>query len=195
MMNRSFIRRVLFAIAAISLASGCSAYQHYQASKPDVAKKTEAMLTDAGFKTIQIDNSSAEQAGLAADLPTYELREYPISSGVVYWYYDPDFCSCVFEGNQEAFETYQMARRQQQDTADYVAESQDAEVASLNGINGMMFPPPLWIGGYHNYYGGGFLGGGSGGGGGNGGGGHHHGGLGGGGHGIGGHGGGHGGHH
>src|SRR5216683_2542672 len=127
----------------------------------------------------------------AANLPTYELRQYPASSGSVYWYYDPDNCSCVFEGDQPAFSSYQMAQQQQHDIAEYASESQDEEVASLNALNGRMFPLPiLWLR-YGGFYGGSFKGGGSGH---HGGGGRHTGGGGGGGHGGGGHGGGGGGH-
>ena len=191
MINRLFNRSILIALAGVSIASGCSVYKHYQAAKPENVRQTEAMLTDAGFHTIQIDNSSSEQAGLAANLPTYELRQYPVPSGSIYWYYDPDICSCVFEGDQPAFNSYQMAQQQQHDIAEYAAESQDEEVASLNALNGRMFPPPiLWLG-YGGFYGGFFHGGGGGHHGGGGvhfGGGRH--GGGGGGHGGGGHGGG-----
>jgi len=161
-MNRFFNRSILIALAGVSIASGCSTYKHYQASKPENVQKTEAMLTDADFHKIQIDNSSSEQAGLAANLPTYELRQYPASSGSVYWYYDPDNCSCVFEGDQPAFSSYQMAQQQQHDIAEYASESQDEEVASLNALNGRMFPLPiLWLR-YGGFYGGSFKGGGSG---------------------------------
>jgi hypothetical protein len=203
LMNRFFNRSILIALAAASIAPGCSVYKHYQAAKPENVQKTEAMLTDAGFHTIQIDNSSSEQAGLAANLPTYELRQYAASSGSVYWYYDPDICSCVFEGDQAAFNSYQMAQQQRHDIAEYASQSQDQEVASLNALNGRMFPLPiLWLGSggfYSGFFHGGGIGHGGGGlgGGGRGGGTHIGGGRstggggGGGGHGGGGHGGGH----
>jgi hypothetical protein len=50
-----------------------------------------------------------------------------------------------------------MAMRQETDTAQYAAESGDQEVASLNALNGAMFPPLIfWVGGFAPGY---FIGG------------------------------------
>jgi uncharacterized membrane protein YgcG len=149
-------------------ASRCSIYRRYQASKPEVIKQTEAMLSEAGFSKIAIDTS--DSASLASNLPPRELRSYPADGGYVYWYYDPDVCGCVFEGRQDTFDRYQMLMRQQHDTVEYAAESQEGEIASLNALNQMYFPPPmLWYGvgiygGFHSQGGGGghILGGGGG---------------------------------
>jgi hypothetical protein len=170
-------------------ASGCSFYRRYQASKAANVRQTESMLADAGFQKIVVDPSDPD--GLASHLTPYELRSYPASGGQVIWYYDPDQCSCVFEGGQDAGDRYQMLVRQQSDLAQYAAESQDQEIASLNAMNGTMFPPPIfWIGGSSE--GGRRAGRGGGHGGGHGAGGHGGHGGGSGGHGGGGHGGGHG---
>jgi hypothetical protein len=135
------------AILLALIASGCSMYQHYEASKPENVRKTEAMLSDAGFTTIKLDSDDKE--GLAEDLPPHELRSYAIQSGKVYWYYDPDVCGCVYEGHQGEYDRYQMALEHQNDVAQYASESSDEQVASLNALNGGFFPPPLfWIGGY-----------------------------------------------
>jgi len=141
--QKSFIVAVLSAL----IVSGCAAYHHYEASKPEAVQKTEAMLSDAGFTTIKIDTS--EQGGLVENLPPHEIRSYAAQSGKVYWYYDPDVCSCVYEGHQNEFDRYQMLLKQQNDTAQYAAESGDQAVASLNALNGAFFPPPLiWVGGF-----------------------------------------------
>jgi hypothetical protein len=140
------------------------------------------MLVDAGFQKIVIDPSDTDS--LASHLTPYELRSYPASGGQVIWYYDPDQCTCVFEGSQDACDRYQMLVRQQSDLAQYAAQSEDQEIVSLNAMNGTMFPPPIfWIGGSSERGRRGGRGGGHGGG--HGAGGH-------GGHGGGGHGGGHG---
>jgi hypothetical protein len=166
--QKLFIVAVLLAL----IVPGCSLYRDYEASRPEAVQKTEAMLSDAGFTTIKLDTS--DKVGLVENLPPYEIRSYAVQSGKVYWYYDPDVCSCVYEGHQNEFDRYQMAVRQQNDTAQYAAESGDQEVASLNALNGTFFPPPLiWIGGFNP---GPFIGGHGGGhgGGGHGGGGHGH---------------------
>lgn len=182
----------ILAVLLTMIPSGCAAYRRYEASKPENIRKTEAMLSDAGFTTIKLDTD--DKVGLVEDLPPDEIRSYAARSGTVYWYYDPDLCECVYEGHQGEFDRYQMAREHEYDTAEYAAESDDEQVASLNALNATFFPVPIfWIGGFapspH------FIGGGhSGGHGGGHGVGHGHGsGHGGGGHGFaGGHGGGHG---
>lgn len=105
------------------------------------------MLADAGFAKIKVDTS--EQGGLVENLSPDEIRSYKTQSGTVYWYYDPDICSCVYEGHQNEFDRYQMALKSENDTAQYAAQSADEEVASLNALNGAYFPVPLfWVGGF-----------------------------------------------
>jgi uncharacterized membrane protein YgcG len=136
---------VVTVLLALTL-SDCAIYRRYEASKPETVRKTEAMLSDAGFATIKVETD--DQGGLVEDLPPDEIRQYSAQSGVVYWYYDPDICVCVYEGHQGDYDRYQMAQRQESDTAQYAAQSDDEQVASLNALNGTFFPPPIfWIGG------------------------------------------------
>ena len=137
---------LVLAVLLALILPGCAVYRSYEASKPETVRKTEAMLSDAGFTTIKVD--SDEKGGLVEDLPAYEIRSYKAQSGAVYWYYDPKICSCVYEGHQGDYDRYQMAQRQESDTAQYAAQSDDSQVASLNALNGAFFPPPIiWIGG------------------------------------------------
>ena len=136
---------VLVVLLALTLCD-CALYRDYEASKPETVRKTEARLSDAGFTTIKVDTD--EKGGLVEDLPPHEIRSYKAESGAVYWYYDPDICLCVYEGHQSEYDRYQMAQRQESDTAQYAAQSDDEQVASLNALNGGFFPPPIfWIGG------------------------------------------------
>ena len=136
---------VVIVLLALTL-SDCAIYRRYEASKPETVRKTEAMLSDAGFKTIKVETD--DQGGLVEDLPPDEIRKYSAQSGAVYWYYDPDICVCVYEGHQGDYDRYQVAQRQESDTAQYAAQSDDEQVASLNALNGGFFPPPIfWIGG------------------------------------------------
>lgn len=167
-MQKLFVLAVLLAL----MLPGCAIYHSYEASKPETVRKTEAMLSDAGFTTIKVDTD--EKGGLVEDLPPHEIRSYKAPSGAVYWYYDPDICSCVYEGHQGDYDRYQMAQRQESDTAQYASQADDEQVASLNALNGAYFPPPIfWVGGFAPvpHFGGGG-GGRHGGGGGHGGGGH-----------------------
>jgi hypothetical protein len=142
------LRHKRFIVVLLALiVSGCALYRRYEASKPETVRKTEAMLADAGFTTIKVETD--DQGGLVEDLPPDEIREYSAQSGAVYWYYDPDICVCVYEGHQGDYDRYQMAQRQESDTAQYAAQSNDEQVASLNALNGAFFPPPIfWFGGF-----------------------------------------------
>jgi hypothetical protein len=166
---------IVAAIAAVIPA--CSLYQSYEARQPKNIRTEETFLADAGFKKIPIDAAHREQMD---GLPTHELRYYDAAMGRVYWYYDPTVCECIYVGDDPSYDSYVLAARQQQDIAEYVAESEDADAASLFAFNGAMFPPPLFLfggalaaggvaggvtgigGGHHHdgHSGGGFFGGG-----------------------------------
>jgi hypothetical protein len=144
--NSLLPNRLIVAMLSALIVSGCAATHRYEASRPEEINKTGAMLSTAGFKTIEIDTS--EQVGLAKHLPLHELRSYHAQSGTVYWYYDPNICSCVYEGHQDEFDRYEMVVRQRNDIAQYAAESKDEEVAALYSLNPTIFPPPIfWVGG------------------------------------------------
>jgi hypothetical protein len=49
-----------------------------------------------------------------------------------------------YEGHQDEFDSYNMLVRQQNDTAQYAAESEGEEVASLYSLNSTCFPPPIF---------------------------------------------------
>jgi hypothetical protein len=139
------LQKLIFVTVLLTL-SECAIYRDYEASKPETVRKTEATLSDAGFTQIKVDTD--EKGGLVEDLPPHEIRSYKAESGAVYWYYDPDICRCVYEGHQGDYDRYQLAQRQESDTAQYAAQSEDEQVASLNALNGGFFPPPIfWIGG------------------------------------------------
>jgi hypothetical protein len=143
--NSLLRNRFIVAMLSMLIVSGCAATRRYEAWRLEEVNQTETMLSDAGFKTVKIDTS--EQVGLAQNLAPHELSSYAAQSGTVYWYYDPDICSCVYEGHQNEFDRYTMLLRQQRDTARYVAESEDDEVASLYSMNPTCFPPPIfWVG-------------------------------------------------
>src|ERR1035437_5097328 len=164
LVQKLFIVAVLLAL----IVPGCSLYRHYEAARREPVQKTETMLSDAGFTTIKLDTS--DKVGLVEDLPPYEIRSYAAQSGTVYWYYDPDVCSCVYEGHRSEFDRYQMAIRQQNDTEQYAAESGDEEVCLMNCFDGYVFPSPAnldggfnpgpFIGGHGGGHGGGGHGGG-----------------------------------
>jgi hypothetical protein len=70
------------------IVSACAATRRYETSRPEEVSKTEAMLSDAGFKPSKIDTS--EQVRLAKNFSPHEIRSYSAQSRTVYWYYDPE---------------------------------------------------------------------------------------------------------
>ena len=139
--------RLIVAMLSAVMLAGCEASRRYEAPPAEKAEVTEAMLSEAGFRTIKVDPS--EHVGLVSDLAPHEIGSYHAPSGTVYWYYDPGICSCVYEGRQDEFYDYQMLVRQQNDTAQYVADSDDTEISSLYTLNPTYFPPPIFWGGGH----------------------------------------------
>lgn len=187
-MRSAILPPVAFAVlilAAVFTFPACSTFRHAEASRPSEVAQTEAFLKQAGFGQLEVE--TPEQLETARSLPTYELRHYPAQDGDVYWYYDPGECQCVMVGDEKAYEQYQGLTQQKNDIAEYEAQSQQEEAASLNLLSPTFFPTPIFFvaggalaygggggrvpiggvpgGGHHHGGGGGGMGGGFGGGG------------------------------
>lgn len=128
-----------------TLAASCSAYRDYEAKQPANVWKMESMLNDAGFRRVWI--STPAQHSAVDELPLYRLNRYQAASGSVYWYADPDYCGCLFEGDQAVYDRYAMLMQQDRDTAAYVDQRDEEQLAML-GPFGYAFPPPLILGGW-----------------------------------------------
>src|ERR1700691_6536321 len=79
--GRTSLQKIVVTVLLALTLSDCAIYRHYEASKPDSARKTEAMLSDAGFTTLKVDTD--EKGGLVEDLPADEIRSYKAESGAV----------------------------------------------------------------------------------------------------------------
>jgi hypothetical protein len=89
--GRTALQKLIVVTVLLALTlSDCAIYRQYESSKPESVRKTEAMLSDAGFTSIKVDTD--DKGGLVEDLPPHEIRSYEAQSGAVYWYYDPDVC-------------------------------------------------------------------------------------------------------
>ncbi|MGC1676751.1 MAG: hypothetical protein WA740_04385 [Candidatus Binataceae bacterium] len=139
------MRGAIFSIACwiVFAIAGCSLYQQYEASRPAAVAEMESALAEAGFERMEADYP--DQLQMVEGLPTYSMHSYPTPNGNVYWYYDPANCGCVFEGDAQAFQKYQWQLTQANDTAAYVADSEDDDVVSLNALNQSMFPPSIYL--------------------------------------------------
>lgn len=73
------------------------------ATKPSVTK-TENLLAAAGFR-VQYADTPQKLANLAK-LPAHKLVGRTKDGKVVYVYADPEFCKCVYFGNENAYQNY-----------------------------------------------------------------------------------------
>ncbi|MBV8138465.1 MAG: hypothetical protein JO121_22975 [Deltaproteobacteria bacterium] len=115
-------------------------------------RDTEAKLEDAGFIKVLVDTPSEE----LEHITTFKLNQYQTASGTVFWYYDPDYCQCLFEGNQAEAERYQLALEHANDLAQY-QENETMESATQQGLMASAFngavPSPFFWGGWGAWYG------------------------------------------
>jgi hypothetical protein len=125
-------------------------------------RDTEAKLEDAGFTKVLVDVPSED----LEHLPTFKVNQYQTDSGLVFWYYDPDYCQCLFEGNQVEADRYEFALQHQNDLAQYRQDETEESVAQqglmASAFNGAV-PSPFFWGGWGAWYGYGIGYGGSGG--------------------------------
>lgn len=117
------------------------------------------MLQAAGFQPLNA--VTAEQKSRLDKLPALKLNYYVNKDGAVrYWLADPEFCGCLFYGNEADYQRFANIKLQNE-----VAE-RDREAAEAQQQQMMMGPPGFFGPGIGFGSGGGFgFGGGFGGGG------------------------------
>src|SRR5215469_18771015 len=117
---------VAILVATLAL-NGCST-THDQGPPPDelTARGTEAMLQDAGFARIDVEEPSDE----LKSTPYFKLNQHQTESGLRFWYYDPDYCGCLYDGDQNAADRYSMELQQQKDLAAYEGDYETQESAA-----------------------------------------------------------------
>ena len=137
---------LVLAVLLALIASGCAVYRRYEASKPETVRKTEAMLSDAGFTTIKVDTD--EKGGLVEDLPPHEIRSIRHSPARSTGTTIPTFAH-AFTKATKATTTATRWRNGRRVTLRSMPPNRTMQqVASLNALNGGFFPPPIfWIGG------------------------------------------------
>ena len=143
-MRTTTIRLLLICTILATMAS-CSLYDNHQASRPAKVMEVEARLVQAGFHRVPIETPA--QNGAVAQLPLHRINRYQSASGSVFWYADPTVCGCLYEGDQQAYESYAGLLQQEHDTAEYVNDVEPEQVAYLSPF-GYALPPPLLLTGW-----------------------------------------------
>jgi hypothetical protein len=73
------------------------------------AQDTETMLETAGFQSLPA--ATPQQKDRLKALPSQKIGFYIDRSGRAnYWYADPDYCGCLFHGDEAAYQRYQQLK-------------------------------------------------------------------------------------
>jgi hypothetical protein len=120
-------------IAAIGLAaSGCTYFRKQEADD------TESTLAAAGFRMKPADTPKRE-AGLA-QFPVRKLVSRLRDGRVTYFYADPDFCKCLYYGDQQQYGRYRQLAIQKQ----IAQEQMDAAEMNENAAMDWGMWGPFW---------------------------------------------------
>jgi hypothetical protein len=113
--------RYRWMLALLAMLSGCiTTNPTVPMSQPTLpqsaqerAQEIEPILDTAGFQSLPA--SSDEQKSRLKALPALKLGYYVDQRGVTnYWLADPDYCGCLFHGDQAAYERYKLLKKDYQ---------------------------------------------------------------------------------
>jgi hypothetical protein len=97
---------------------GCTAVnpmtgQSWPKTAQQQAQEIEPMLDTAGFQSLPA--SSPQQKNRLKALPSMKLGYYLDQHGAAnYWLADPDYCGCLFHGDEAAYQRYQVLKKDNQ---------------------------------------------------------------------------------
>jgi hypothetical protein len=117
---RAYLMRIPFAwlTALAAVICGCAAVNPMATQSPpqtalEQAQEIEPMLDTAGFQSLRASN--AELRSRLEALPSMKLGYYLDQHGAAnYWLADPDYCGCLFHGDQAAYERFQVLEKDNQ---------------------------------------------------------------------------------
>jgi uncharacterized protein YdbL (DUF1318 family) len=120
------------ALAALAAASGCAAIR-----KGDVDTQ-EQLLSAAGFQMKLAD--TPQKLAHLQEMTSQKLVPHTKDGKLYYVYADPEFCKCLFVGNEPAYQKYQQLAIQQKLAQERLNAAAMNENASMNwGLWG-----PFW---------------------------------------------------
>jgi hypothetical protein len=115
----------LMLIAAIGLAvSGCTYFRKQEADD------TESTLAAAGFRMKPADTPKREAA--LAQFPVRKLVSRMREGRVTYFYADPDFCKCLYYGDQQQDGRYRQLAIQKQIAQEQMDAAEMNEDAAMD---------------------------------------------------------------
>ncbi|MBF6570895.1 MAG: hypothetical protein IVW54_18685 [Candidatus Binataceae bacterium] len=139
-------------LAALAMAlGGCSLMGLGAPTPQQRAQDLEPMLSAAGFHMILTD-TPAKMAHLQT-LPPLKLNDYPGSDGKPrYWFADPQFCKCLYVGDEAAYQKYENLRVQarmvqnEKEAAEENYEAQQQMQMNMMSPFGFGFGPGIGFG-------------------------------------------------
>ncbi len=114
----------LFTLAVALSLTGCAAIQKQDASQ------TEQLLSAAGFQMKLADNP--QKLAHLQTLTPLKLVPHSRDGQVYYVYADPQFCNCLYAGDQAAYQRYQQLAVAQNIAKDQMMAAQMNEDAAMN---------------------------------------------------------------
>lgn len=110
--------------AAALFASGCAYFRKQEADQ------VESTLAAAGFQTKPADTAK-RQASLA-QFPVRKLVSRMHDGQLTYFYADPDFCQCLYYGDQRQYGRYRQLALQQQIAQEQMDAAEMNEDAAMD---------------------------------------------------------------
>ena len=130
------LRPALCAIILVALGA-CSLFQETPQQR---AQRLEPMLSAAGFNMLPADND--QKLSALQGLPPLKMRYYTKDGKLRYWFADPNFCHCVYTGDQTAYQRYENLKIQ----ARLAEQAQMTAEENEEAAEEMVIPGPflLW---------------------------------------------------
>ena len=110
--------------AAVLFASGCTYFRKQEADQ------VESTLAAAGFQTKPADTAK-RQASLA-QFPVRKLVSRMHDGQLTYFYADPNFCKCLYYGDQRQYGRYRQLALQQQIAQEQMDAAEMNEDAAMD---------------------------------------------------------------
>ncbi len=139
-----YLMAILFVLSL--LLGSCSLVGMGSATPAERAQYLEPMLSAAGFHMVAADSSEKMQH--LKKLPALKVNYYVGNNGELhYWFADPDYCHCLYQGNEQAYQQYEklriqarMAKRQQEAAEENYEASQDMQMNMMDPFFGGFGP-------------------------------------------------------
>jgi len=120
---RTLIRWSLL-VAAAALIAGCTYI------RKEEADQVESTLAAAGFQARPAD--TPEKLSKLQALPLRKLSSKVKDGELIYFYADPNFCKCLYVGDQSAYARYQQLAIQQRIAQEQVDAAQMDENTAMD---------------------------------------------------------------